>query len=325
MRVRVAVLVWLLLGRAWTFAADIVPDWDSLASRNLYLEFVDTNQGRIVNLTNIDSLDRAEIRGLEVSNAPLTDWSALGLKLTNVVCLRVTSSATELPVAFFSAVTNFSRLEYFHLQCRQTLTIPSHVNLLTNLLHLRYLGIDAPTATSIDGGIYQMRSLKELFLVVGAVNLPDGIARLPELARLEIHGRRANPVRSLPADLPKSAIRRLEIANIPGVEKLLPGLPPDLVDLSVLRCQLRAIPNAWLKNQKLQLIDLSNNALTSFPTGLLSIQSLKLVGLDLNNITNVPPLRLADDRQLKITLTANPIRHFASENEPLVQRGVIEK
>lgn len=325
MKVRVAVLVWLLLGRAWTFAAEIVPDWDSLASRNKYLEFVDTNQGRIVNVTNVDSVDGAEIRGLEVSDAPIADWSTLGLRLTNAICLRITSSATDLPVAFFSAITNFSRLEYLHLQCRQALTIPSHVNLLTNLLHLRYLGIDAPTATHIEGGIYQMGSLKELFLVAGAVNLPNGIARLPKLARLEIHGRRVNPVQSLPADLPKSAIRRLEIANIPGIEKLLPTLPPDLVELSVLKCQLRAIPNAWFQNQKLQLIDLSNNALTSFPTGLFNIPSLKLVCLDLNDITNVPPLKLTDDRQLKITLTANPIRHFASENEPLIQRGVIEK
>jgi len=327
MRARIVVLaIWLLLfGRAWVSAADFASNWDALASRSIFLEFVATNQDSIVNLTNVDSVDRAEIRGLEVSDAPLADWSTLGQRLTNVVCLRVTSSAADLSTAFFSAITNYPRLEYLHLQCRQTPTVSPHVNLLTNLLHLRYLGIDAPSATSIDSGIYQIGTLKELFLVVGAARLPDGIARLHKLTRMEIHGRRATPVRSLPADLPKSAIRQLEIANIPGVEKLLPVLPPDLVELSVLKCQLRAIPNAWLENHELQLVDFSNNALTNFPIGLLSIPSLKLVGLDLNNITNVPSLKLADDRQLKITLIANPIRHFASDNQPLVERGVIEK
>jgi len=325
MSMRVALLVCFVLEGAWTLAADIVPDWDSLAARNSYVEFVDRNQRWIVNLTNMDSLDRAGIRGLEVSDAELVDWSTLGLKLTNVVCLRVTSSSTNLAVALFSAITNFSRLEYLHLQCRQALTIPSSVNVLTNLLQLRYLGIDAPATVRIDSGIYQIRSLRELFLVVGSVDLPDGIARLAELKRLEIHGRHANPVRSLPADLAKSAIEELEIANIPGVEKLIPGLPPDLVHLRVIKCQLRDVPNAWLKNRRLKVVDLSNNELADFPTGLLSIPSLKLVCLDLNAIMNVPPLSIGDDRQLKITLTANPIQGCASENEPLVQRGVIEK
>jgi hypothetical protein len=29
--------------------------------------------------------------------------------------------------------------------------------------------------------------------------------------------------------------------------------------------------------------------------------------------------------KMKINLIGNPIRHFASENDPLVRRGVIEK
>lgn len=324
MRGSIVVLI-LLLRCASTFAADVVPDWDALASRNIYLEFADKNQARIVNLTNVDSLGRSDILGLEVPDAPLADWSMLGPKLTNVVCLRVTSSATDLPVDFFSAITNYPRLEYLHLQCRKALAIPPQVSLLTNLHHLRYLGVDAPAATNFDGGIYQIETLAELFLVVGAVDLPDGIARLSRLKSLEIHGRRANPVGRLPTDLRGCAIRRLEVANVPGVEKLLPILPADLVELSVLKCQLRAIPNAWLEEQKLQVIDLSNNELAHFPKGLLGIASLKLISLDLNNITNVPALSIVDARQLKITMTANPIRHFAPENESLLQRGVIEK
>ena len=112
MRPRIVVLViWLLLfGPAWVSGADFASHWDALASRSLFLEFVNTNQGRIVNLTNVDSADRVEIRGLEVSDAPLADWSSLGLRLPNVVCLKVTSSAADLPATFFSAITNYPRL-----------------------------------------------------------------------------------------------------------------------------------------------------------------------------------------------------------------------
>ena len=73
------------------------------------------------------------------------------------------------------------------------------------------------------------------------------------------------------------------------------------------------------------VIDLSDNRLAQFPLGLLDIPSLRLIGLDLNTITNVPPLKVGDDRQLKVSLIGNPIQHIAPENKPLVQRGVIEK
>lgn len=325
MRAGIIILMAIVAGSGWALAADELPAWDKLAPGNSFAEFVTQNKASIVNLSNIDSLDRAEIRGLEVSNAPLTDWSTLGLKLTNVVCLRVTSSATDLPVAFFSAIMNFSRLEYLHLQCRQTLTIPSHVNLLTNLLHLRYLGIDAPAATYFDRGVYRIETLGELFVVAGAVSLPDGIARLSGLENLVIYGRRAKPIKGLPADLPKSMLRRLEFGNVLGIGDFLPSLPPNLAEFRALRCQLQTIPEPWLKGRKLEVVDLSNNRLARFPIGLLDIPSLKLIGLDLNSITNVPPLNVAGDRQLKVSLIGNPIQHFAPENNPLVERGVIEK
>lgn len=326
MRAKIALPIWVVLFVcAWGYAADFASEWEELTSRSLYLEFADKNQARIVNLTNIDALERSEILGLEVSGASLADWSTLGSRFTNVVYLRITSSATDLPATFFSAITNYPRLEYLHLQCREALAVPPYVNLLTNLPHLKYLGIDVPSASDIAGGIYQIGTLKELFLVVGAVNLPDGVAKLPELMRIEIHGKRATPVRSLPADFPKCRIQRLAVANMPGVEKLLPVLPPDLIELSVLKCQLRAIPAPWLRMQKLRLIDLSNNELARFPSDLLGLMTLKLVGLDLNRITAVPPLGVAGNRQLKISLVANPIRHFAPENELLLQRGIIEK
>jgi hypothetical protein len=58
---------------------------------------------------------------------------------------------------------------------------------------------------------------------------------------------------------------------------------------------------------------------------LLEIPSLKLLMLDGNSITNVPPIRLDDGRKIKISFIANPIQTFAPENEPLVQRGVIDE
>lgn len=314
-----------LVGQGGMSAEESKPSWDSMTAWSSYVEFVTTNEARIVNLTNIGLRSSSQILGLDVADAPPANWSSLGRELTHVVCLRITSNSRDVPSAIFAAITNYPRLEYVHLQCRQALTIPEDVHILSSLPHLRYLGIDAPSATNIAAGIYQAETIKELFLVAGSVRIPDGITRLSGLVKLSIYGKRTRPIQSLPADLPRSAIRRLEVANISGVDKLLPILPPDLVEFSVLNCQLCSVPNAWIEVQKLQVIDLSNNDLSLFPTGLLRMPSLKLIGLDLNNITNVPPLNVADDRQLKVSLIGNPIQHFAPENKPLIERGVIEK
>jgi Leucine-rich repeat (LRR) protein len=327
MTVKNAVLCWLLiLESTLCLAADSSQKWEVSRSWSSYVEFLKANETRIVSLTNLDLiLNKGEVLGLKVSESPLADWSAVGNVLTNVVCLRITTSAVDLSSAFFSAITNYPKLQYLHLECRQTVAIPPDISSLTNLVHLRYLGIDGPSATNIDRRIYRITTLKELFLVVGSVSLPDGITHLANLTRLEIHGRRANPVRSLPADLLKCMVQRLVLANVLGVERLLPALPPNLVELNVLNCQMHAVPNGWFSDRKLQILDLTHNELNRFPEGLLAIRSLKFLGLDLNNIAVVPALKIPKDRNLTISLISNPIRHFSSQNDILVSRGVIEK
>jgi hypothetical protein len=284
----------LVLENALAFAGDGDRKWQALTSWSSYIEFAKTSEARIANFTNANFLDRRQILGLEITDEAPASWSSLGDVLTNVVCLRVATSTADLSTTFLSAVTNYPRLQYVHLECRHALAIPPSISLLTNLVHLRYLGIDAPSATNVDSQIYRITTLKELLLVVGAANIPDGITQLPDLTRLEIHGRRANPVRSLPADLPKCMVQRLIFANVLGIERLLPALPPGLVELNVLNCRMGAIPNGWYDHRKLQVIDLSHNELAQFPDRLLAIPSLKLLGLDLNNITVVPPLSIAD-------------------------------
>ena len=235
MHARIIILLSIVAGNGLGFAAESLSDGDKLAAGNSFVDFVAQNKASIVNLTNANALDRSQIRGLEVTDAQPAVWSIHALELTNVLSLRIATSATDLPEDFFAAIANYPRLEYLHLQCRKALTIPPQVNLLTNLVHLRYLGIDAPAATNFDSGVYRLETLRELFIIVGAVSIPDGIARLSGLENLVIYGKRAKRLKGLPGDLPKSKLRRLEFGNFPGIEDFLPFLPPDLTEFRALR------------------------------------------------------------------------------------------
>jgi hypothetical protein len=307
------------------FAAEELSNWDQLPSGNRFVEFIVKNRPFVVNLTNVDSINPLQVLGLEVTDASPTEWATLGAKLKNVRSLKVTTSATDLTAQFFLSLTNYPRLEYLHLKCQKALAIPPQVSFLSNLPHLRYLGLDAPAAVHIDDGIYRSSTLEELYLVVGAVKIPNGIARLSNLENLVINGKRTLPIKKMPADLQHSRISRLEFAIVPEIGEMLTSLPTNLVEFRVVRCGLKSVPKTWLAHSKMMAINLNGNQLTEFPVDLLSIPSLNLVGLELNNITNVPPLKVAVDRKLKISLIANPIRYFAPENEPLVERGVIER
>lgn len=300
--------------------------WEPIPS--ISTRFSIENQTRIVSEVEAARMPPAEIRGLVINDDSAANWPMLANQMTNVAWLRITTTNAILSPSIFASATNFKRLEFLHLQARQAVQIPDSISLLTNLTSLKYLGLDVPKATNISTKVYGLATLRELLFRVGTIALPDGVAQLPSLDRLAIYGNygeQAAQIRSMPLDLPNSSVRHLEILNVSNLRDILPRLPKQIVGLRAYRCKLNVIPRGWLDCGSLQVLDLGKNEFSTLPIELLALPSLKLVSLDLNNITNVPPLRLADDRQLKITLTANPIRHFAYENEPLVQRGVIEK
>jgi hypothetical protein len=157
------VFLWILfLESALTLcAADSGEKWSRSRSRSSFVGFVTTNEARIVSLKNVPSVHSGEVLGLDVTDNGLADWSTLGKVLTNLVCLRVTTTGSNLPAAFFVAITNYPSLQFVHLHCRQVYEIPSEVSLLTNLVRLRYLGIDAPSATNIDRHLYHMWAAAE--------------------------------------------------------------------------------------------------------------------------------------------------------------------
>jgi Leucine-rich repeat (LRR) protein len=325
MGVRIAILSILIeFTRTLVLAGESLPDWDILQSRNSCFEFLQTNHERIANLTNISSMGNSRIVGLVVNEPTTVDWGSRGRQLTNVVCLRIKTAATELPLALFSEIASYQQLEYLHLQCREATTVPSSLNLLTNLHHLRYLGIEAQAATNFNGEIYGIGTLKELFLSVGPAKLPDGIAKLRELRKVTIHRLGSKSTAILPVDISTSPIKYLEIGNVPDLEKMLPILPPDLTELIAIRCKLERIPDAWLKASNLEVVNLADNRLDRFPIELLALPNLKLLGLDGNSITNIPHIQIAGSRKIKISFIDNPIKDSAPENEPLERHGVIE-
>lgn len=315
----------ILIGWGLAFASEDQADSGDYGFGNSFAEFVDTHKNSIVDPSNAILLDDSQILGLAITDASRDDWRKLAQRLTNVVCLRIQTSKADLSESLFAALTNFTRLEYLHLQCRNAVAITDRISLLTNLVHLRYLGIIAPSATNIDRSIYQNTQLKELCLSVGAIRLPNGIARLRELEYLQIFGKKLTPIRDLPTDFSQLLIHRLAFGGVTSLEKMLPSLPEQLVRLAANNCQMASIPPAWFNAPKLEIVNLSGNQLVQFPMGLLSLPSVRIIDLGLNNITNVPPIEVSADRTVKVNLVGNPIQHFASEDKPLVERGVVIK
>ncbi|MBM3845615.1 MAG: hypothetical protein FJ405_04935 [Verrucomicrobia bacterium] len=289
------------------------------------------NQFSIKNHTGIVSdskairMPSAEIRGLEIKDDSAAHWPMLANRMTNVAWLQIMTTNVILSTSLLASVTNFERVEFLHIVAKQAIQVPDSVSLLTNLTSLKYLGLVVPKATNISARIYGLATLREIFLRVDSVALPDGISNLHRLQMLRIHSSLTTPIIGLPLDLAASNVRHLEIFRVPNLPNMLPRLPKQVIGLYVFRCKLDAFPSEWLSCSSIQALVLGKNEFTTFPSELLALPSLKRLSLELNKITNVPPLKLSDDRQLKIHLKGNPIEQFASENEPLVQHGVLQK
>lgn len=293
-----------------------------------YVEWIDfciKNESNIVSYKQGNRQIPPETKGLELNYDQLIKLKLWKYDLTNLLYLRITSEAVDPLPVIVSPITNFPKLEYLHLQIRQARNVGNSISVFTNLTNLKYLGIDAPLTTNIDVSIYRLKTLKELMLRAYKARIPDGIADLTNLKKLTMYGDRSIECEQLPADLKTSGVESLELMGISCIENSLPNLPRNLIELYVVGCRLKHIPRAWLKHDKLQIMNANMNILTRFPAEITEIPSLRIIGLDLNKITNVPPIEISEKRNIKIFLNANPIVHFAPENKILVERGVIIK
>jgi len=290
-----------------------------------FSEFLLRNQKFIVDVDQVGKLDPAQIVGLKATEEPAETWKKLRQELTNLTYLRIASEAVSLPPSFWTGITNFPALKYLVLSARSAHEIPAQISLLANTTNLEFLSIVAPLATNIGRSIYSLDTLIELNLKCGRLDLSDGISKLRKLQVLEIYGGPTKLIFRLPADLAESGIRQMRVFNVRNVDRLLPVLPPNLEELTLSKCDLKVVPKAWLKHDKLRFLDLNNNAIAQLPEDLSELPSLTLLTLDLNEIKSVPPIKLAQGNKAKITLYANPIRDISKENDLLIRAGQIEK
>ncbi len=266
-----------------------------------------------------DRRSPADVRGLEITEKSVEKFAVWGRSFTNIELLRIESDGNDPLPELISAATNFPRLRYLHLITRKACEVPS-MDPLTNLVNLGYLGLDVPMTTNIDSSIYDLSGLRELRLGLRTVDMPRGISRLRHLVRVEIMGSRRVKAGTLPEDFTVSTIEYLEIMNIAGVERVLPELPPEVADLEVMGCGLKSFPSTWLRNRKLQKIEISSNRFTRFPSELPALPLLSELGLNMNDITNVPPIELGKGRRLEVWLLGNPVQHVARENDAQFKR-----
>ena len=289
-----------------------------------WITFCIENEDKIVGESFLTNVAPEGIRGLRLTDKSAEKCVELGATFSNVISLHIKSEKQDSLETMMLAATNFPKLEYLHFEARLSRHIPS-ADILTNLIELHYLGFDAPLATNIDSSIYSFTPLKEIMLRVGGANLPNGISRLTNLTKMEVYGKRTVLTGRLPTDFTNSTLEDFEAMNVSDVDEWLPILPTNLQKLSLPGCRFATIPSAWLKDAKLEVLDLDNTSLTRFPSELLDLPSLKVLDLHLNQINNVPAINLPKGSKLRIDLQDNPIKSMAPENKVLIKRGNIAK
>jgi hypothetical protein len=291
-----------------------------------WVEFAFTNRsrGRIVSGRDVERSAASDIRGLVLNDDwahKCPDWGGV---LTNVVYLSIRSELPDPLSVWASAVTNFSRLGYLHFNIRKAERVGGEVEMLTNISHISYLGIDAINATNIDAKIYAVQTTEQMVLRFGSVRIPDGVSRLRRLWSLDIYGNRENSLSALPSDLNQSLVTRVRFTSVRRLDTLLPALPHGLAEMSAVDCGLMEVPAAWLRHAKLQQLDLKMNRISVFPSDFREAPSLGLIDLDRNNISNLPAIQLAPKSRLKIVLMDNPVQQLGADNSWLIENGYME-
>ena len=291
---------------------------------DLRADFSVANANKIVSLAADASKLSPDTLGVEVDEVDLMRWKPLSSQLTNIVYMLVKTDSTQVSESLLQSIIRFKRLEFLHLQCRNAREISAGIASLTNVHNLRYLGIQAPSATRIDRAIYCSSNVEELWLYLTKIDLPSGVSQMSHLDGLEVWSRRTNSVQAFPPDLMASKIKYLGVFNVSNVDLLLPVLPPDLRQFDAMGCTLKSLPARWLNHTNLHFLRLDHDHITVFPADLSRLPALRLLSLDLNDISIVPPLQ-TQNTNLCISLVDNPLRRIAPVSERLIDQYSIQK
>jgi Leucine-rich repeat (LRR) protein len=284
-------------------------------------QFYSENDLNICDLQTAFTRTSNTVVGLILSDASPELWPGYAETYTNVVYLTLGVRSEVLSAEVLSACKCFPRLKYLDIRAREIHSISASVSILTNVSHLEYLTIIGKKITSVSDAIYDISTLKCLELFLGEVCLPDGIARLSGLRLLDLMQTR---IRCLPSDINRTHLLSLGMMSAPGLDILLPKLPPELISLGAPGCGLRAIPAAWLHHEHLCWLQLNNNQIRTLPEDLTGLPTLHWLWLDDNLITNLPAMRVPANEDLKIRLLGNPIRTVAKANKQLIKKKIIE-
>ncbi|MCP5523737.1 MAG: hypothetical protein H7A46_19545 [Verrucomicrobiales bacterium] len=299
--------------------------WDPYFQSSV-TKFTRTNQWRIENLTNVSRVDASRLRGLEIHDRPLAEWSHPDATLSrNIVYLYIRTHSANLDETFFDAILHYRALEHLSVSCSSATNISASIGRLAQLGKLRSLALYASKAGEIPREIYDVKGLEELTLSVGNANLPAGISKLRQLSRFTLRANSGEGGVRTPSDLQNSSVEYLHLMRVGSLDRRLPELPSKTRLLKAWRCGLEGIPNGWCKQRTVEALDLSDNSLNSFPLCLLENPALKILSLDWNKITEVPPLPVPASRRVSISIVGNPLKEIAPENEELIKKGILNK
>jgi Leucine-rich repeat (LRR) protein len=278
-------------------------------------------KSNICDLDTAAARPRGDVLGLNLSDASPDAWCQYAKWHTNIIYLRVESGSDTIPTDVLENCQCFPHLRYLYLRMPKAGNVPAAIALLTNVITLEYLTVQAKKATNVSRQLYAPSSIKGLELYLGAVCLPDGISILTKLRRLDLL---LTPVECLPSDLPESRLLEFSISRAKGIDKLLPRLPPELVSLDAIGCGLKAIPDDWLHQSNLSRINLNDNRIAVMPSNLTGLPALKEFFIEDNAITKLPALHLPAADDLKLRLFGNPLKEVDKSNAALVRRGVLQ-
>ena len=274
-------------GLQWGVLRHRVQDWNSLIELDLSNCELSEIPAELANLPNL--------RTVKLGNNSI---DSVAQKAEHLFERFLLSDGEPFPLVSFEGSLSIRELVQEHYHAGLFRAVERDTNLVRGI---RKLNLSEKELSALPEGVRRLVNLEELYL--GGNNLTSLPSWLGELSKLQVLHLSENQLTELPesisacpleclsvmdnplAELPQG-IRALQIGE--GQQHLLHHSLTELRYLYACACNWTTIPEVVMTYSCLELLDLSDNAITEYPSELGRLTSLTVLDLSDSALTEVP-------------------------------------